>query len=91
MNDPEHARSQRARKAAALLVHASTRSDAAKALQNVPSDLLAVSVWVFLTAIPGVGNVKARRLCQAADVFPMLQLRDLTWSERLGLAAELLR
>ncbi|HEB59709.1 MAG TPA: 30S ribosomal protein S13 [Gammaproteobacteria bacterium] len=52
---------------------------------NVPDNKHAV---IALTSIYGVGNTRARQICEAAGVTPSARIRDLTESELEALRSE---
>lgn len=52
-------------------------------LRNVPEHWRTATVVELVTAVPGVGRVKAHALCRAADVEPTMSLIDLPLPKRL--------
>lgn len=78
----EHARECRRRKALALRTLGTQRAALRAALSVTPEALKTASIHEVLLACPGIGRIKARRILEAAQVWPYTTMAELTDEER---------
>lgn len=73
-----NARRRKAQKASALAALRTGRVTASETLRRRPRPLRTASLWQVLLACPGVGAMRARRICEDAGVWPLLKLQELS-------------
>lgn len=76
--DPTQARETRVERLRILAQLESSELDILELLDAPPSALEAADLWDVLLRVPKLGRQGIRTLCESAQVWPHLQLRELT-------------
>lgn len=54
-------------------------------LRNPPPEIGRVRLWVLLTRTPRLGEIGAKRVCEAANVWPLTRIDTIDDSQREAL------